>query len=298
MPTVFEIPRFQPSDLAGPWKVTTWDPPRRVSFERSEGCAVHVDGVARQVRTEGVLHNTITPFADLRRIVLRGHSTVVMPDGGPHPWALYWCELEIVSAERSIAVSGPKCWGDPETPHRLMLPLAVELAEAMGLPWSWREYASGGIPGSSGSVKAQRSFRRALLLAGIAPGYEYGAFLASSGMFFAVHAVIGGIAISVPFLAAWFLGYPLLLFVARLIRWVCARRVPIEEWDDPLHRSVELLPCLAALGALTWIAYSMRPLGRGWNDVVFGSIGNVLGACWYVPLVARWFRLWRRATAA
>ena len=102
---------------------------------------IHVDWASREVRVDGFLAHSVTPFRDLRSVVLRGHTSAVWASGGTQPWALNWCELLLWTDTWGIVIPGPRYRGDPDTPLDVMLPMAVDLAKALSLPWTWQDYA-------------------------------------------------------------------------------------------------------------------------------------------------------------
>jgi hypothetical protein len=157
-------------------------------------------------------------------------------------------------------------------------------------------------------MEGQRNLRLALLIGAVAPGYEYARFLAEGvyfgawygqlGGFFIIKALAGGLALGASLVAFWFLGYPAVQVVTRLVRWICAEHVPADAWDGVTHRCLRRLPVAAGLGALTWLVYSLGEFG-GWpGDVVFGVIGNLIGAGCYLPLLIGWSRIYQKAREA
>ncbi len=102
---------------------------------------VVIDWSVREVRIDGFLAHSVTPFRDLRSIVLRGHTSAVTASGGTQPWAWNWCELVLWTDTWAIVIPGPRYQGDADTPMDVMLPMAVDLAKALGLPWTWHDYA-------------------------------------------------------------------------------------------------------------------------------------------------------------
>jgi hypothetical protein len=159
-------------------------------------------------------------------------------------------------------------------------------------------------------VDGQRLVRIALLIGAVAPGYEYVCFLllhdglrtrawlGEGAGFFVSDALAGGIGFVVSFAAGWYLGYPAIRFVSRIICCVFAPKVPVELWDSVTDRSLVVLPAAATLGALTWLVYSIGRFG-GWpDDVVFGTVANLIGAWCCLTLLTGWLKLWRRCRIA
>jgi hypothetical protein len=154
-------------------------------------------------------------------------------------------------------------------------------------------------------MSGQTFIRRAALIGVVAPGFEYGRFLwwgiehrawqGEFGGLFVFSALAGIIALVLGFAAVWFCGYPLLLYVAHLVRGVFAPRVSVEIWMAVVDRALRFAPIAAALGVVTWLVYSLGKF-PGWpGDVVFGVIGNLLGALVYGPLLVGWYRAARGA---
>lgn len=152
-------------------------------------------------------------------------------------------------------------------------------------------------------MDGERRFRAALLIGAVAPTYELSRFIVDGlqrrswsgelGGFFVISALAGGIALLFSVVALWFGGHLVLRLVAHGVHAAFASRASLEAWDGVMDRSLGVLPWAAALGVVTWLVYSIGDFG-GWpGDVVFGTIGNLLGAWCYVPLLFGWFRLWR-----
>lgn len=157
-------------------------------------------------------------------------------------------------------------------------------------------------------MTGQSAIRRAALIGVIAPGFEYARFWrwgiedqawhGELGGFFVVSAMAGIVALVLGFALVWFCGYPLLLYVAHLVRGVFAPRVSVEIWMAVLDRALRVAPIAAALGVVTWLVYSLGNF-PGWpGDVVFGTIGNLLGALVYGPLLLGWYRAARAERGA
>jgi hypothetical protein len=159
----------------------------------------------------------------------------------------------------------------------------------------------GNVDTTNGSL-GQRRFRIALLIGAVAPGYEYVRFLhgglqnrawaGDMGGFFVILALAGSLALFVAIAAGWCLGYPAIRLVAHIIRRAFAKNVPVESWNNVTDRSLAVLPYAAVLGVLTWLVYSIGRFG-GWpGDVIFGTVGNLIGAWCYLTLGAGWYKLY------
>jgi len=77
-------------------------------------------------------------FGEVAEVLLRGRSTAVQPRGIPK-WAYCWCEVILHVGFVDLAIPSTRFRGDPEAPYEMMLPMAVDLAKAMGIPWRWQE---------------------------------------------------------------------------------------------------------------------------------------------------------------
>lgn len=102
---------------------------------------IQFDWGAREVRVDGFLAHSVTPFRALRSVVLRGHTSAVSASGGTQPWAWNWCELFLWTDAWPIVMPGPRYQGDADTPFDVMIPMAVDLAKALGVPCTWQDYA-------------------------------------------------------------------------------------------------------------------------------------------------------------
>jgi hypothetical protein len=147
-----------------------------------------------------------------------------------------------------------------------------------------------------------RRFQTAFLIAMLAVSVQFLLFLipgiinrrweGEMGGFFVIPAIfifgaiIGGGAI------IWIFGFKVLRFVSRLIYLLLAQnRVGFAAWDRVFCRSLRPLPWAFGIGALVYIAYFAAGWG-GWpDDVIVGTIGNLLGAICYGTIFYNWYRL-------
>ena len=94
----------------------------------------------------------------------------------------------------------------------------------------------------------------------------------------------------------WIFGFKILRLVSRLIYLLFARgRTRFADWDRVFCRSLWPLPWAFSIGAVVYIAYFAVGWG-GWpDDVIVGTIGNLLGAICYGTLFYNWYRLCKSA---
>ncbi len=88
------------------------------------------------------------PFDRLLRLVLRGWRKKEQETKGSgkdrrtETYWVYWCELEVHdTAGRGILAVTDETRDDPDVPYLASLPLAVDLAKSLEIPWRWMEYA-------------------------------------------------------------------------------------------------------------------------------------------------------------
>ncbi|MHC2068007.1 hypothetical protein ACYFX5_11075 [Bremerella sp. T1] len=97
--------------------------------------------------------------------------------------------------------------------------------------------------------------------------------------------------------ACWFLLLPILEFLAQLIREILATKVDRNAWNDALYRSLKPAAFLAAPGMVLWLTWVFAFYYLRVNFFVIsyavGIPAHILGACLYVPLIVRWYRLYR-----
>lgn len=143
-----------------------------------------------------------------------------------------------------------------------------------------------------------RSYRRALLIASIAPVFEYIRFILFGGsiLYLSVIIVFACIfAVSVPVL--WLLGFRIIMFVSAIFHFVFGGSTSREDWQRATIISLWSLPYGCAVGVVLWLTYSLGHFG-GWpSDVIFGTLANFVGASLYLPIIRRWFNLRRSSTA-
>ena len=153
-----------------------------------------------------------------------------------------------------------------------------------------------------------RRVRIALLAGAFAPVAEYAVFCADGirckawagdlRAFFVVPAILGFVAVTVGILAVWFLGYRVVRIISQAVRVVAFRGVPLEDWTEATAQGLWLFPYAAGLGAVLWLVYSFGGFG-GWpDDVVFSTIGILLGLGCGAALMCAWLRSYRAARAA
>ena len=106
---------------------------------------------------------------------------------------------------------------------------------------------------------------------------------------------LGGIAIGSAFI--WFFALPVLEAVGRTIRYVVARDVSTDNWDGALYVSLKPAVYLAVPGAFIWVLWVVGFYFLQFDFVMIsfwvGIPAHVLAACFYVPLLVRWYRLSR-----
>ena len=143
-------------------------------------------------------------------------------------------------------------------------------------------------------AEATRYYRRALLIALIAPVFEYVRFILFSrsilywGVVMAFAAVF---AVSIPIL--WFLGFRVIMFVSAIVHFAFGGPTTRADWQQATFGGLWPLPYGCALGVAMWLIYSLGHFG-GWpDDVIFGTLGNLVGAWLYLTIFRRWFILLR-----
>ncbi len=108
-------------------------------------------------------------------------------------------------------------------------------------------------------------------------------------------------AVILVFLASWFLLLPVLEFLGQLLREMLAPRVNREQWNEALYLSLKYAAWLAVPGMILWLAWVIAFYYLRLNfyliSYAVGIPAHILAACVYVPLLYRWFKLWRRPQA-
>ena len=94
-------------------------------------------------------------------------------------------------------------------------------------------------------------------------------------------------------LAIWLWGLRFILLASWLLHSVVARKVNVQLWQVCTLQSLWPLPYASAVGAVVYIIYVGFHFG-GWpDDVIFGTIGNILGAWCYSSVILGWYQLTR-----
>jgi hypothetical protein len=114
---------------------------------------------------------------------------------------------------------------------------------------------------------------------------EMGGYFVIPAIFVFCASIGGGVII-------WIFGFKILRFVSRLIYLIFARnRIGFAAWDRVFCRSLWPLPWVFGIGAVVYITYFAAGWG-GWpDDVIVGTVGNLLGAICYGTLFYNWYRL-------
>ena len=130
----------------------------------------------------------------------------------------------------------------------------------------------------------------------LVPGIIHRRWEGELGGYFVVPAFLISCGIIVGGGIIWILGFKILRFASRLIYLVLARnRVGYVDWDRVFCRSLWPLPWAFGIGAVVYVAYFAAGCG-GWpDDVIVGTIGNLLGAFCYGTLFYHWYRLCQKS---
>lgn len=154
-------------------------------------------------------------------------------------------------------------------------------------------------------MQGRSSIRLAAMVGVIAPGFESCRFILNGlekrawqgehGGLFILPAVLGPIAILFAVCVVWFFGYPLIQFAAHVVHSVVGRQVPIDAWEDATDQGLSVVPYAAVLGVVTWLTYSIGKFAAWPGDLMFGTIGNFIGAWCYLSLFGEWFNVIRHS---
>ncbi|GAA4427269.1 hypothetical protein [Bremerella cremea] len=98
-------------------------------------------------------------------------------------------------------------------------------------------------------------------------------------------------------IGCWLLLLPTLEVIAERLRSWFAKHVDAETWNEALYRSLAPAAILALPGSILWIVWV---IGFYYLKAPFllisyavGIPAHLLAACIYVPLLYRWYHLWR-----
>lgn len=166
-------------------------------------------------------------------------------------------------------------------------------------PYESPESSTGGAE-SDLRARAQRSFRFVVMLFLLPAAYNYWAFdirvvnrLPNDLANLCRSANVLGITFA-SFLI-WYLGVVVLEWMAGSLRFLFAPTTDLDSWQKALYQSFHVLSYIAAPGAMLWAAwvFCIYYLKSDFYVVswVVGIAAHLLAACWYVPLIYRWYRL-------
>jgi hypothetical protein len=153
--------------------------------------------------------------------------------------------------------------------------------------------------------RRRQAFRRVravfaiLLLPAI---YNYYCFdtqaFGGSGIGLPVHSVyrtINVLALIICGALIWCFGLPVLEWVSNLIRVLFAPRADPDAWNGVLYDSLPRAVLLSIPGAILWAlwVFGLYQLEIDFLTISYavGIPANILGACFYLPLFYRWYRL-------
>ncbi len=141
--------------------------------------------------------------------------------------------------------------------------------------------------------------RLAVAIGSLALLVEYIRLLGSPGLFWVVEVCFSGLALAVGIPVLWALSFPAIQTTALLVHALVGRGVSRRTWEARTALALWPLFYAAALGVSVWLVYSLGHFG-GWpDDLVFGTIGNAIGACGYGTILIAWGRLlWHRQRMA
>jgi hypothetical protein len=93
----------------------------------------------------------------------------------------------------------------------------------------------------------------------------------------------------------WYFGMPVLEGISRLLRILFAGGTDSTAWQEVFYQSCARAPYLAIGGAALWFLWVFAFYEIRINFFLIswavGIPAHVLAACWYVPLIYRWYRL-------
>ena len=101
--------------------------------------------------------------------------------------------------------------------------------------------------------------------------------------------------------AIWFLGVLALEFITRVLHSIFSRSSRLDDWREALYDILRRAPFFAVPGAVMWViwvhAFYQLRLGFYAVSVPIGIVAHVIAACFYVPLIYRWYKLERTSAS-
>lgn len=149
-------------------------------------------------------------------------------------------------------------------------------------------------------VQATRSFRAmafVLLLPAIFNYWEFDAHVVSRlpGLLAGNCRSANVLGFVVGVALVWFFAMPALETLARFVRIIFAGGTDRAAWQEILYRSLNRALYLAVGGAVLWgiWVFGFYEMKSDFQTISWavGVPAHVLAACWYVPLIGRWYRL-------
>jgi hypothetical protein len=128
----------------------------------------------------------------------------------------------------------------------------------------------------------------------LVPGMINRAWEGEMGGYFVIPAFFISCAIVTGGGLIWIFGFKFLRLLSRCIYILFAPyHVSYRSWDQVFCRSLWTLPWAFGTGALVYVTYFAGSFGGSPDDVIVGTIGNLLGAFCYGTIFYNWYRLCR-----
>ncbi|MEM1069001.1 MAG: hypothetical protein AAGG48_23220 [Planctomycetota bacterium] len=153
---------------------------------------------------------------------------------------------------------------------------------------------------SADKTRARRSFRLATVILWVPAVYNYLEFdaIALTGLPGDVewlYRSVNVVLLLTGFVLLWFIGLNLVERTSLLLHRVFASHTDVKDWQETLYRSVPRIVRLALFGAGLWLIWIVGFYRMDWDfytlSWVIGVPAHALAACWYLPLLVRWYQL-------
>lgn len=154
-------------------------------------------------------------------------------------------------------------------------------------------------------LEARRSFRKGLLILAVPTFFNYLLYdlEISSHLSGAAEWLprLGNVtSIVVAFVVAWFFGMAIVETFVGFARSLVRPQANQSEWFAAFYRACNKLPFFTIVGAGLWFAWLIGFYIIGLNFFVLswpiGILAHIVAACWYLPLVYRWWKTPRVVT--
>lgn len=129
------------------------------------------------------------------------------------------------------------------------------------------------------------------------PSIANGHWLGEHGLIFIFLSILYLIGLLFFTILLWAYAFEVLLFISNIFRAILANSINPKEWDQTTCYALWPLPIVFTTGAIIYMSYFLFTYTQWFTfsghpfDIIYGIIGNALGAFCYLVIFKSWFVL-------